>query len=415
MVFRIFFVICAALAITLITALLGNWLKVKIENAEAESENLTMSVPEEEPEDDGGFDFTKISMSGVGINLGSFSENDALVLKLNSIDSASNTVFLTITDSAGNYYYSSPALSQTLRQPDYADSNGKFGLLTSASLAARAKNLTLCAIIEPTFGDVSPQDGAFVDSVIINELYSLGVTRVLVKIPNPTDEFSDEKDYYKAVHSYASALDINGCDVGFALSSSCISSSDGVKLVQNLEDCAAFYAVYFDFSDPSLVSAESDSVTHELNSLVGLFSVYNMHVLIEDNIYSSVVYKACVSAGVDNICFEGDIPADSSISTVVDGEGDEGDGGTESGDAKAASALDEEEGSKTSNPYASRADGTSDSETEAETETAEPDYDYNSGWDEPDDNYVSWDETDETYDAPDDNAETEGGHAMRWY
>ncbi len=371
-VFRIFFVICAALVITLITALIGNYLKVKIANAEAESEVFVAALPEEKTNGGDVTDFNLISMNGVGLSLGDFDDKDALVLKINSADPAADTLFLTLSGAEGEFFYSSPALSKALRQPEYEDTNGKFSLLTSAALAARAKNLTLCAVIEPTLGDAEPQEGAFVDSIIINELYELGVSRVLIKLPPLSLEEFDGLEDFHTVQTYAAALNIDGCDVGFGLDSGFVSGSDGMKLIQNLEDYAAFYAVYFDFSDGADYSVEY--VTHELNSLVGLFSVYNMHVLIEDNTYSSVVYKACVSAGVDNICLEGDIPADPSGS----GEANESETGVdETVDNKPSSALDGEDESKTSNPYASRADGTRDSETETETEAepASPDWD----------------------------------------
>ncbi|MGN1410166.1 MAG: hypothetical protein ACI4XJ_08315 [Eubacteriales bacterium] len=372
LVFRVFFVICAALVITILSALLGNYLKNKIAAAdEAMSESkeaagIQLSREENtETYADGKSTFT---MRGAGILLTDYAGRDELVLAVNTLAEHYDTLLVPINAEDGTMLYSSPALKSLTRQPDVQNygndgyekaDESAYSLLSSASSAAKAKNMNICAVMAPSQHIDSPKSAAFIDSLVISELYENGISRVMVKFAAPNE---DDENYSRWIQSYVSTLDAENSELGFAFCSDYIINASGVKQVQSLAESGAFLGVYFDALTGSYEQIYAQ-ITHSLNSMLGMFSVYNLNVLIDADENTAAMYNACTDAGITSVSFLGYVMPDKLSSDASD-YGSEPD--------RQAEPETEHNPEDFTNPYASTADNYSDkSESSDETESIE--------------------------------------------
>lgn len=328
-VFRVFFVICAALVITILSALLGNYLKNKIAAAEEamkeskEAAGIQLSREETLEIYEGGK--SNFTMRGAGIVLTDCGGKDELVLAVNTLAEYYDTLLIPINGEDGTMLYSSPALKAVTRQPDeidglniMADENAAYSLLSSSASAAKAKNMNICAIMTPSRNIESPKNAAFIDSLVISELYDNGISRVMLKFAPQTEE---DESYPRWIQSYISALDAEKSELGFAFCSEYLIDASGVKQVQNLAESGAFLGVYFD-TDTGSYGDIYDEITHELNSMLGMFSVYKLNVLINADENASAIYSACTDAGITSVSFIGYILPDSLSYGASDNSGE---------------------------------------------------------------------------------------------
>ena len=353
--FRIFFVICAALVIVILSAMLGNHLKNKIAAAEeamkasGEAAGLQLSrEPADTPTEITG---SAYAMKAGGIDLTAYTSDGDMLSALDTLSSYYSTLIIPVCREDGTLIYSSPALEKISRSEVSAD-NTVFDLLSSCTAAAKNKGMEVCALLTPSDGISSPLNAAFVDSALISELYENGADRVMLKF-----SAHDDENYHRWIQNYISAMEFDEDKLGIALPSDYVLEARGVQQLQLFAERGAFLCVYFDSVSGSYDTVY-DSVTHKLGSMVGMFELYTVTVLMSPSDNIPAVYKACTDAGVKHISFTGYTLPDDLVKKLDTTE-------------ETTEDTAEPEQQKITNPYA----GSSFSTPETET-----DYDYSGGY-----------------------------------
>lgn len=357
--FRIFFVICAALVIVILSAMLGNHLKNKIAAAEeamkASGEAAGIQLSREPADTPTEITGSAYAMKAGGIDLTAYTSDGDMLSALDTLSSYYSTLIIPVCREDGTLIYSSPALEKISRSEVSAD-NTVFDLLSSCTAAAKNKGMEVCALLTPSDGISSPSNAAFVDSALISELYENGADRVILKFSESGDE-----NYPRWIQNYISAMDFDEDKLGIALPSDYVLEARGVQQLQLFSERGAFLCVYFDSAAGSYDTVY-DSVTHKLGSMVGMFELYTVTVLVSPNNNIPAVYKACTDAGVKHISFTGYTLPDDLVKKLDTTE-------------EATEDTAEPEQQKITNPYAGSSFSTPETETETET-----DYDYSSGY-----------------------------------
>lgn len=299
--FKIFFVICAALLIVIISALIGNHLRAKIEKLNADtliSENETDNTVEFT--NSGAEYHAPPSVNGAGIDIRNYSAKDELVLAINSLDESVDTVLVKLNGEDGELLYSSAALADEVKMPENED-RSEYELILSTISAAKARGMHVWGSFAPSFSIEKPENAAFVDSVKINELAASGLDSIILKVPHSESGTWDEIKWFI---TYLSDLSTSGCDIGVSLCADFYLSTYCARQLPYIVGEGAFLCVYFD-STFSSDENEVESIKHDINSLVGIFTLYKPCVIIEDNASAAAVYQACTSSGLNSLCLAG--------------------------------------------------------------------------------------------------------------
>ncbi len=368
--------ICTALAIVILSAVLGNFLKNKIDEAEELKNSSTDSSDGEISSEDIGEDFASSNdfiMRASGVDLRNYVGMDELVLELNTLAEAYDTILLPLCDRSDRLIYRSPALEKLLRFPEFEETeldeenNKILSFITSAVSAAKAKGRNICAVISPSYNMDSAKSAAFVDSELINELYKNGIDNIILKLPkfavyDDNSETTAADDFVRWMQIYNSAFSTEA-NLGYALHTDFALSASGTRLIRSLIEDGAFICVYFDEFDGYTSEEVYDESAHILNSMVGMLTVYNVNIIISDSEAASAVYSACADAGVDTVSFFGTV-----MSKDLEMSADE-------------SAAEEESDSETehdpaanTNPYASKAEDYADETEETDETDADSDF-----------------------------------------
>ena len=357
--FRIFFVICAALVIVILSAMLGNHLKNKIDAAEeamkASGEAAGIQLSREPADTPTEITGSAYAMKAGGIDLTAYTSDGDMLSALDTLSSYYSTLIIPVCREDGTLIYSSPALEKISRSEVSAD-NTVFDLLSSCTAAAKNKGMEVCALLTPSDGISSPSNAAFVDSALISELYENGADRVMLKF-----SAHDDENYHRWIQNYISAMEFDEDKLGIALPSDYVLEARGVQQLQLFSERGAFLCVYFDSVSGSYDTVY-DSVTHKLGSMVGMFELYTVTVLVSPSDNIPAVYKACTDAGVKHISFTGYTLPDDLVKKLDTTE-------------ETTEDTAETEQQKIENPYAGSSFSTPETETETET-----DYDYSGGY-----------------------------------
>ncbi len=345
--FRIFFVICMALVIVIISALLGNYLKNKTADAEeamkASGEAAGIQLSRENTDTTPDYPVSEFGMNACGIDLNAYAGTGDVVSAINSM--TEKQLLIPICDKNGNLIYSSPALEKLTRHGTSEQSpDSTYQKLVFSSEASVYSGIISCAVLTPSVNIESPTGAAFIDNTIIHELFDKGIKKVLIKITSSTD-----LKYYKWIQSYITSLDFEKDQLGIALSSNYVLEPKGIQQLQLFSEHGAFLSVYFEPSG-STYETVYENVSHTLTSMTGMFELYTFTVLIDDNSNAAAIYQSCSDAGIEYISFMGDKPdmSEHTNNTVTDSD---------------KSAETEQE--KISNPYAGSSPS-SENETEAD-------------------------------------------------
>ena len=357
--FRIFFVICAALVI----AMLGNHLKNKIDAAEeamkASGEAAGIQLSREPADTPTEITGSAYAMKAGGIDLTAYTSDGDMLSALDTLSSYYSTLIIPVCREDGTLIYSSPALEKISRSEVSAD-NTAYDRLLSCTAAAKNKGMEVCALLTPSDGISSPSNAAFVDSALISELYENGADRVMLKF-----SAHDDENYPRWIQNYISAMEFDEDKLGIALPSDYVLEARGVQQLQLFAERGAFLCVYFDSAAGSYDTVY-DSVTHKLGSMVGMFELYTVTVLVSPSDNIPAVYKACTDAGVKHISFTGYTLPDDLVKKLDTTE-------------EATEDTAEPEQQKITNPYAGSSFSTPETETETETDYDYSYYDDNSG------------------------------------
>ncbi len=347
---RIIFVISAALIITALAALIGNYLLSKInalENAENDIYHAGNQVWREENEDEHS-NYSPESVFAAGIDITLYENEDELVLAINELSKYYDTLNIKVTDSDGKFVYTSPALCTLTRTPEISE-NENYALLSSAITAASVVGMRVCVIMTPSDFQMQSSPAAILDATVATELSSMGVDEILL-LPGFDTQSSIEYSLANKLRIYLSELSGllgDTCKVGIALSADSYLNVSNAKQLQMIASCVSFLAIEFSDSETSSQTERYTEISDKLSSLRGSFSVYNMRVLLRsvDSVLLSAEYSACIDSNVNNISF---IPSITPDKLSYNGEQQKD---TESQDETSADqSLDADEKNNT-NPY----------------------------------------------------------------
>ena len=291
---RILFVLVAALVITILAVALGIWLKQKV----ASAESMEFEYPENEsaetlPITAGDVEMHSPTVFGAGLDVSDYESEDEIVLSINQLAEYYDTLTLPLTDENGTLIYTSPALCALMRMPA-PESDRNFTLLSSAVTAGKVKNMRISALLTPT-------DDAETDAALISELAVLGFDEIIF-----TPAFGESINYSDAnrLRSHLSSCaekSGSACTLGVMIPSGYYLRASDAKQIQMIASAADFLAITF--TSGTTTTGAYRTVTSEISSLLGSFSVYSMRVILTDanaDILSAKT-KACTDKGITSI------------------------------------------------------------------------------------------------------------------
>ena len=286
-----------ALIITVLSVFLGIYLRHKVENAEA----MEYEYPEVVVSDTTNLPADYVNLNpdtvfGAGMNVTNFNSEDEIVLSINTLAQYYDTLTLTLADASGKLIYTSPALCNALRMAA-PESNPVFDLIVSAATAGQAKNMRICGLLPPT-------NDAKLDSVLINELIEAGFDEILF-VP----DFGESINYLHANQIRTHLTDCreslnDSCSLGVMISSVNFLRSADAKHIQMIAAASDFLAVSFAPKKNQSTTDAYRTVTSEISSMLGSFSVYHMRVILSDSSSDvlSAKIKACTDKDINSIC-----------------------------------------------------------------------------------------------------------------
>ena len=358
--FRVLFVIAAAIVITVITLLIGNHLKDKVEAANEATTDTHVSTglqSERHLEESAIYSDYSPTVFGASVIISDYmtggeGENErSITADVRTLSSHFDTLSINLMSDDGELIYESEAMCALSRIPYKGDGEAA-ALIADALAEAKNNNMRTCAVILPMISETTISGAAAVDSALITELGEMGFDEVLFDL---TDSFGDELTYDSAsrvrtyVHECAS-LTSDACKLGVALSANVYLNSANAKQIQLIANAASFIAIKFDLEEEYITTDIYNKVSDAVTSLLGNFSVYNMRVIVDSrfDIISAAVYSACKEHGVTNVSFSTFIlPEALGYTDTPDEDGEDAD------------SDNPEEGGTVANPYATTADNPS--------------------------------------------------------
>lgn len=305
-IIRLLFVVIAAVVITILTILLGSYLKEKAEGA---GENTNIVPPFDHAHNDGSIDDTTITPSDIydvfatAIEIDGTKTEDELLLSVGAIHEICDTVNIRITDNEGRFIYTSPAICDLSRIPYEEDV--KFAQIVAVIEAANEIGMRTCIIMTPS--DLNSSDGSFFDCIVIKELCDLGADEIL--ITPPLELFSDfTYDTVNLIRDrlirYSQSVG-ESCKVGIALPSSLFLDTSSIRQLQMISTEADYLSIIFLSNSDATPEDRYAQLSNNISSLIGNFAIYNMRVLLteSDPEILAAEYSACTDGGIDNISF----------------------------------------------------------------------------------------------------------------
>ncbi|MBE6541979.1 MAG: hypothetical protein E7672_05985 [Ruminococcaceae bacterium] len=359
--FRILFVVVAAFIILMLSVILGLHLKSKVDAAENNPDNSLdnpgLQISREDEEDGDTVNLNPDVFAGC-VDLLTHQTTDDVVVSVNTAAETYDSITLSLTDLNGVLLYQSPALCDLLRIP-YNDNSGKYELLTSAISAAKVENLRIIALFIPTRSVSSVSSAALIDGTVMAELAKLGVNEILIDLQDSSGLTYEEANRIRSYISECSKIVGSSCSIGVILSDVMFLNAENAKSVQMIAGAASYLAINFNSFGFDTPDDLYDSISSNIKSLLGTFSVYNMRVYIDssERDYAAAELEACMDNVITNICF-------STLYSSDELEFSENDIPRESDTSEPSETIPED---YYTNPYA----GTSFSENNKETESPE--------------------------------------------
>lgn len=293
---RILFVLVAALIITILSVLMGIYLRHKVDSAEAMEYDYPIGEESETPVlpvDSVTLD--PVTVFGAGLNPTEYGSEDEIVLSIHQLAEYYDTLTLPLTDTTGRLMYTSPALCEAMRMAA-PDENPVLDRIVSAVTAGRAKNMRICGLL-------TPSGNAELDSVLVNELAEAGFDEILF-----TPDFGESINYLQA-NDFRALL--NRCrsdasvpvSIGVLLKSAHYLRTADAKQIQMIASAADFLGVTFEAKTNQTTTDAYRTVTGEISSMLGSFSVYHMRVILSDSEKDvlSAKIKACTDKDIRSI------------------------------------------------------------------------------------------------------------------
>ncbi len=308
-IFRILFVLLAAIIITTLTILLGHHLLGKVNKLD-EEENI---APEdtEPPLTDVTEEFvitsgTAPSVFAVTVDVREYEDETALNDKISELSSHYDTLIIRLDNSDGGLIYASPAKCSLLGLP-VSESDSVLDMIRSAVRTAKSRKMRLCAVIPSSLGSSASASASVIDSALISELAGYGFDEVMIQLDGD-GEFNRKnamtlREYLTECDEYTASA----CLIGVTLPAEFYLEASYAKHLQIIASSVSFIGINFSTVGMTTSTEIFSSVSHDITSLLGSFTVYNMRLVIDGKNIASVAaeYTASVHSDIKNVCIMG--------------------------------------------------------------------------------------------------------------
>ena len=325
--FRIGFVVIAALIITIATVLVGHYLRSMVEKAgglDGETEDLGSEISRE-PIDTSPHTYHSETVFGCGVDLTEYESKDELEKKIIDLSAYYDTLNITVTDESGNFVYTSPVLCELLRVPSPED-NGTYELLKVAITSAKALGMRVCIVMSSS--DFDDEASTMIDAAVAGEITSLGADELLF-IPKLTEDDYINYNLATKIRSYFNDLRKSAkeiCPLGIILPPSSYQTVSNTKQLQMIASAVSFMAIDFTPAEGESTETIYSSITESISALRDSFSTHNMRVILRgaDEAALGAAYAASTHSSINNIAFTSSIfPTSLSYSSTDPEDGTE--------------------------------------------------------------------------------------------
>ncbi|MBP3377638.1 MAG: hypothetical protein J6L96_02715 [Clostridia bacterium] len=308
-IFRILFVLLAAVLITVLTILLGHHLLDKASKLD-EEENFTPEDTEpplpEIPEEYFITSTTAPSVFAVAFDVRDYEDESSMTEKIGELSGHYDTLMLRLDSENGGLIYSSPAKCTLLGLP-VSESDPTLDMIKSAIKTAKSKRMRLCAVIPSSHGSSATASASVIDSTLIGELAGFGFDEVMIQLNNEA-EFNRKSAL--ELREYLIECDertLSACLIGVTLPAEYYLEASYAKHLQIIGSSVSFLGINFPTENMKTSTEIFSSVSHDITSLLGSFTVYNMRLVIDgDNIAAAAAeYTASVHSDIKNVCIMG--------------------------------------------------------------------------------------------------------------
>lgn len=308
-IFRILFVLIAAIIIAVLTIMLGNHLLKKVEKLENE-ENIT-PADTEQPAIDAPEEYiitstVAPSVFAVTVDVRDYEDTAALGEKIADLSLHYDTLIIRLDDGKGGLIYSSPAVCSILGLP-VAEEDSTLEVVRSAIKTAKNNRMRLCAVIPSSLEKSSYASASVIDSALIAELAGLGFDEVMIQFSG-NGEFNRQTSL--SLQEYLLECDektLSACLIGVTLPAEYYVEASYAKYIQTVASATSFLGINFSTEGMTTTTEIFSSVSHEITTLLGSFTVYNMRLIIDDGDIAAVAaeYTASVHSNIENVCIMG--------------------------------------------------------------------------------------------------------------
>lgn len=306
--FRILFVIIAAIVITVLTILLGNHLLDKVNSLDDEVNDPANETQETVVAPSNEYIVTSTeapSVSAAAIDVRKFESTDEMIEKIRDLSSHYDTLIVKLADKNGGLVYPSPAICQMLGIP-YSNENPTLDIVISAVSAARVRNMRLCALIPSSLENSASAAASVIDGALIKELTGFGFDEIMIQCDG-IEEGGFSHNSALSLQIYLDECKKNSESssyIGIILPAELYLDASYAKHIQIIASTVSFLGIDFSIDGMTTSTEIFSSVSHDITSLLGSFNTYNMRHIISsgDVVAMAAEHTASVQNQMKNVC-----------------------------------------------------------------------------------------------------------------
>lgn len=270
---RIAFFAVVAVIILILTVVLGNVLKKRLENTDISTDDIPLLTepdetdPADDPAPSVAHDESLKSVSAGCLDLAGVTEPDDARAAVDALRADGyNSLSFVVRDSDGMVTYASPAL-QTYSGIKASETLVSFDMLRTAVVYAKDRGMKCSAV----FGNADAQH----DPLIAAELAEVGFNDMLLRAYEDLERLDNSA--VADINTYVSALRGAGnAAFGISLSREIYTAAQNAPYIETLYKSCEYFAI-----DMSSVTA--DEASDICSSLQGSFSMYMMRCVVHGN------------------------------------------------------------------------------------------------------------------------------------
>lgn len=306
--FRVLFVLAMAIIITILAILLGNHLLNKVNSLDNEVQDPESETKETVVTPTPEYVITSTeapSVSAVAIDVRKYETQDEMVEKITDLSAHYDTLIVKLSNEDGGLIYPSPAICKMLGIP-YSNENPMLERIVSAVSAASVRNMRLCALIPSSLENSASASASVIDGALIKELAEYGFDEIMIEYPGfDTEGFS--QNAASRLSNYlgeCKEMSQSSCYIGIILPAELYLDASFAKQIQIVASTVSFLGIDFSTAGMTTSAEIFSSVSHDITSLLGSFTSYNMrHVISSDDIaVMAAEHTACLQNNMKNVC-----------------------------------------------------------------------------------------------------------------